>query len=89
MVTTTPLRSTGGSLSVNYAAPNGLLQVEILDDKNAVVAGYGRNDCLPLLGDCANQPVLWKTQKVLPNVSENVRIRFLLRNASLYSFCCP
>ncbi|HPO12587.1 MAG TPA: family 10 glycosylhydrolase [Candidatus Hydrogenedentes bacterium] len=85
-VTTIPLHNTHGALVVNYIAQNGLLQAEVLDDKGAVIAGYGREDCLPLSGDSVNQPVLWKTQKILPAATENIQVRFVLRNASFYSF---
>ena len=85
-ITTTPLRTSGGPLAVNYIARDGLLQVEILDDNGADLDGYGREDCLPLPGDSVGQPVLWKSRNTLPATPDNIRLWFILRNASLYSF---
>ncbi len=86
-VTTTSLPNTHGALAVNYTATaGGLLHVELLDNKGAVLPGYGRDDCLPLSGDSINQPVLWKSKQTLPDAPEIIHIRFLLKKASLYSF---
>ncbi len=87
MVVTAPLRNSGAALAVNYTVRDGgVLRIEVLDENNAVIKGYGREDCVPFSGDSVDEPVRWKTKNALPEGSENIRLRFLLRNASLYSF---
>ncbi len=87
IVTTTPVRNPGAVLAVNFATHDGgSMRVELVDEKNAVIDGYGREDCLPLSGDSVNQPVQWKTKGALPETPENLRLRFILQNSSLYSF---
>ncbi len=87
VVTTVPVRNTGNTLAVNYATrEGGTLCVEVLDEKGAVIDGYGRDDCTNLKGNSVNQPVLWKTRNTLPETPARIRLRFILRNASLYSF---
>lgn len=85
-VSTAPFRSSGVGLAVNYAAQGGSLCVEVLDEQGAVVEGHGRADCTPLTGDSVNEPVTWKTRAVLPDTPERIRLRFILRNASIYSY---
>jgi hypothetical protein len=86
IVTTKPLQNARGPLAVNYAAKDGALQVEVIAETGAVVPGYGREDCAPLTGDSANETVVWKTQRELPESAGRVQLRFILRNASLYAF---
>ncbi len=87
VVTTAPAHNSGTPLGVNYTTRDGgTLRVEVLDEKNAVIDGYGRDDCLPLSADSVNEPVHWKTKDTLPDTPESIRLRFFLKNASLYSF---
>lgn len=86
-ITTTLLQAEGAPLAVNYAARDGgMLAVEILNEQGAVIEGYGREDCLPLAGDSVNAAVTWKTRSALPDSPGPIRLRFLLRNVSLYSY---
>lgn len=86
-ITTMPFHNSGGPLAVNYAARGGgSLAVEVLDEQGAVIPGYGRADCLPLQGDSINQTVQWQTSATLPQTPERIRLRFILRQASLYSY---
>lgn len=85
-ITTTPIKNTRGALAVNYACRDGSLRVEVLNEQGAVIEGYGRGECLPLSGDSVNEPVRWKTRNALPEAPDTIRLRFLPRNASLYSF---
>ena len=83
-MTTRLLDSAQGSLAVNYAAPHGSLRVEVLDAQGEVMPGCGREDCDPLTGDSVNQAVTWGRVRALP--AGPLRLRFILRNASLYAF---
>jgi len=84
-VTTKRLANAKGPLRLNYAAKNGAVRVEVLDDVGRVIPGYGRDECDPLTGDSVDAAVRWKTRKELPS-GGLIRLRFLLDNASLYSF---
>lgn len=85
-VTTKRLKGLQGQLHVNAEAGAGLLQVEVLDADGAVLPGYGRNDCIQPRGDGTDQIVTWRQHKELPGGERPLRLRFILRNVSLYSF---
>lgn len=85
VVTTRPLLGCEGSLELNYAAPEGRVQVEVLDAEGVAVPGYGRDACAPLTGDAVRGAVTWDGRSDLP-AGRPLRLRFFLRNASLYSF---
>ena len=51
------------------------------------VKGFGSTDCTPLKGVSIDMGVSWKNQSDLSILNESaVRLRFELKNASLYSF---
>ena len=84
-VETTPMAVDGQRLTVNADAAKGELRAEILDPSGAPVRGCGLSDCRPVTGDGVRQTVRWKRRDALPSCGA-IRIRFELRNASLYSF---
>jgi len=86
VVTTKAVPGCIGRLAVNYSAPNGALAVEVLDQAGGVVPGYGREDCALLSGDSVDQRVTWKGAGELPRGGGPLRLRFILRKGSLYSF---
>ncbi|MBN2307871.1 MAG: hypothetical protein JXR94_02805 [Candidatus Hydrogenedentes bacterium] len=86
VVTTKPLAGCSGPLRVNFRAEDGSVRVEVLDAGGAVVPGYGRGDCAPLVGDSIDTAVSWGERRTLPEVDGALRLRFVLQNASLYSF---
>jgi hypothetical protein len=85
-VTTKRLSGLTGQLHVNCQAGAGLLQVEVLDAKGRVLPGYRKRDCNEPRGDGVDQVVTWADHKELPASKEPLRLRFSLKNASLYSF---
>ena len=85
-VTTRAFTGAQGPLRVNYRAAGGVLKVEILDGKGVVLSGYSRQECDPLKTDSVNQEVTWKSSNRLPDDQGPLQLRFLLQNASLYSF---
>lgn len=85
-ITTKRLRGVRGPLHVNCDATKGSLAVEVLDAAGRVLPGYGRQDCNSLTGDQIDGVVTWKDRKELPQDVDAIRLRFILRNASLYSF---
>jgi len=85
-ITTKPIESTAGSLSVNYCAQSGWVRAEVLNERGEVVPGYGRDACAPLTGDDINAVVRWGSHHSLPESGGPFQIRFVLQDASLYSF---
>lgn len=75
-----------GPLHVNYRASGGWLKAEVLDEFGQVIAGYDQNACQPLQGDSIDQVVTWTGHSTLPAGPGPLRLRFILRNAGLYSF---
>jgi hypothetical protein len=65
--------------------------VEVLDDKQRPIKGYAANACAPIKTDTLEQTesgwLQWKTHRDLaPLKGKVIQLRFLLRNAKLYSF---
>ncbi len=86
LVTTKRLTGLTGQLHVNCQAGAGLLQVEVLDANGRVLPGYRKRDCNEPRGDGIDQIVTWEEHSELPATKEPLRLRFSLKNASLYSF---
>ena len=87
IITTKPLTGSTGPLAVNYCTENGWVKVELLNKQGNVLPGYSREDCTILTGDNINATVSWNGTQDLPETGKPLRIRFILNNAELYSFC--
>ena len=85
-VTTRKLQGVCGGLFVNADAEGGWLKAEVLDAAGNVLPGYSLDDCLPVTGDDVNINVQWRNKNELPRSDEDLRLRFVIQNASLYSF---
>jgi hypothetical protein len=85
-ILTQPLTNAGGLLQLNYRAVGGSIKVEVLDQNGNVLPGYAQTDCVPLTGDSVTQAVTWAAHSELPTGTPPLRLRFILQNASLYSF---
>jgi len=85
-LTTHVIRKVQGPLFVNTDASNGLLLAEILDVDGKPIPGYTANDCIPIQGDGLEEPVKWREHSDLPDTENGLRIRFLIKNASLFGF---
>ena len=84
---TKPLRFQGNWLSVNYAAPEGEVRVEIQDASGVPIEGYRASQCVALRGDAIEQGVAWqKGADVGRLAGQPVRLRFVLRNADVFAF---
>ena len=81
------LRMTG-PLRVNYKTHHdgGSLRAEVLDASGNVVQGYSKDACHELKGDSVNEVVRWKHHTELPEKDHPLQIRFVVQDASLYSF---
>jgi len=85
-VTTKQLVGARGPLRVNYKTAGGWVKVEVLDGNGKVIPGYARENCQPLTGDSVDETVTWKGRDGLPEKTSPLQVRFILKDASLYSF---
>ena len=85
---TRPIVFEGGHLTINYStSAAGSIYVEIQDAKGTPLAGRSLADCHEIFGDQIERTVAWKdgfsTKKL---AGTPVRLRFVLKDADLYSF---
>ena len=86
VITTKLLKNVSGQIRVNADAEKGSLKVELLRADGTVIPGFSQDECKSITTNGLDTPVLWGNQCKLPDSLENIRIRFVLQNASLYSF---
>jgi len=88
-IVTKPIRFKGGNLTLNLeTSAAGRVQVEIQDVDGKPVDGYALADCPPIFCDRIAQVVRWNKPggDVRPLSGKPVRLRFVLKDADLYSF---
>lgn len=85
---TKPFKFAGKSLSLNFStSAAGSVQVELQDEQGRPLPGCSLADCEELFGDTLDRHVTWKINPDLAVLNgRNVRARFVLRDADLYSF---
>ncbi|MFH1567507.1 MAG: hypothetical protein ABIL09_05845 [Gemmatimonadota bacterium] len=84
---TRPFALAGDRIMVNAVADYGELRVELRDESGAVIEGFGAGDCAPVGADSTAAAVAWQHgPSVEPLRQRPVRLRFLLKNARLYSY---
>jgi hypothetical protein len=85
VIITRALRSDGAQLVLNAACgEGGYIEVEATDDDENVFKGCARVDCNTFSGDSTHAVITWKKQNTIPHTGR-LRLRFFMRNASLYS----
>lgn len=87
-VVTNSLRFTGDKLILNCATgPKGSAAVELQNAEGQPIQGFRLQDCRELHGDDVAKAVSWKSGGSLRQLAGSpVRLRFVLRDADLYSF---
>lgn len=85
---TKPLTFAGKALSLNFSSSAaGGVQVELQDASGKPLAGYAMADCPPLFGDSLDRKVTWTADSDVSALEgKPVRLRFLLKDADLYSY---
>ncbi|MCG9127462.1 hypothetical protein JT359_07680 [Candidatus Poribacteria bacterium] len=73
------------TLEINGDASNGEIGVEVLSEDGKVQQGFSIDDCLSLTDDEIHHQVKWKNVSIT-QATQPLRLRFILNNASLYSF---
>ena len=84
---TKPLIFQGDQLTLNFAtSAAGDIRVEIQDADGRPLPGFALDDCEPVFGDSIDRTVTWKQGSDVGGLSgKPVRLRFVLRDADLYS----
>lgn len=87
-IVTKPITFSGSQLVVNYATTQGgRVQTELQDGDGIPLEGFTLSDSVKLSGDAVGQPAAWRGGAAPGNlIGQTVRVRFVLRNADLYSF---
>ena len=84
---TKPFRCEGGQLSINAAARGGMVGVAVLDESGTQFQGYSRQECALFDGDSVEHRITWREKGSLEELmGKDIRLKFYLRNASLYAF---
>jgi hypothetical protein len=85
---TKPLTFTGEQLHLNYStSAAGDVRVEIQDVEGKPLPSYGLSDTKELIGNEIDGVYSWNNaDNVKPLIGEPVRLRFLLKDAELFSF---
>lgn len=87
-IITKPLVFSGKQLKLNFStSAAGDIRIELQDENGNPIPGYSLEDCEPIFGDTIDRQVFWKDGKDLAGLQgKNVKIKFVLRDADLYSF---
>lgn len=85
---TPPLTFTGATLSLNFATSAvGSVRVEIQSAEGERLRGFSLRDCDELFGDTHARTAAWKGRSDVSELrGRPVRLRFVLRDADLFSF---
>ena len=84
---TKPLRFTGKELLLNVStSAAGSVWVEIQDETGTPIPGYTRDDCDEIIGDDIARTVSWHDKSDVSALADKpIRLRFLMKDADLYS----
>jgi len=84
-VITKPITFSGRALTINASVTGGAVQVELQNEGGKAIEGYQATRSDPIRGDSLAHAVTWAGQPSLPD-TRPLRLRFRMRNASLFSF---
>lgn len=86
--TTKPLMFEGEELVLNVSTSiSGSVRVELLSEEGEPLPGFSLQECDPIVDDSLERIVSWGDERdVGQYVGQPVRLRFVMRDADLYSF---
>ncbi len=85
MIETAPFTPPGTKLLLNADASKGEVAVEVLNGSGEVLNGYTAAECIDAKSDSLKHEVRWRDHAGLPT-DRDVRLRFVLKRASIYSY---
>lgn len=84
---TRPLAFSGDSMEINFAtSAAGGIQVELQNTNGKLIPGFGMESCKTMIGNEISRTVKWENSPGLTGVRQPIRLRFLIKDADLYSF---
>lgn len=85
---TKPLVLKGNSIQLNYSTSSvGYVRVIVLDEDGKEIDGFGLKDAEKITGDKIDGNVKWKSGRTISDLgNRTVRIKFIVRDADIYSF---
>ena len=87
-ITTNSFICDGGRLQINTNAKDGLIAVAVLNEDGTLVDGMSHIDTAVVDNDSIKHVVTWEDHTTFDHLSgQNIRLKFYLKSASLYSFC--
>ena len=76
------------TLGKRYVEAAGRIGVEIQEANGKPFPGFALQDCPEIFGDEIERTVVWKKNAAIRKLAgKAVRLRFVLKDADLYSFC--
>ena len=85
-LTTRPVIFKGKHLFVNVDCPQGELKAEVLDKDGKPIKPFSLENCKPISCDKTLAAVTWKEADLSTLSGKPVRVRFHVKNGSIYSF---
>ena len=78
----------GEGLFINAVIPKkeGMIRAELRNDNNKVIEGFSLDDCDPVDASGFAQPLTWNSKPISAAPVPEVRIRFELNNAQIFSY---
>jgi hypothetical protein len=85
---TKPLVLKGSSFQLNYSTSSiGYVKVILLDEAGNELPGFGTADAAGICGDLIDATIKWTSGRSIKELGDKkVRIKFVLRDADIYSF---
>ena len=85
---TKPIVFSGQQLELNFAtSAAGSIRIEIQNPDGSPIEGFKLEQCPEIFGDTLRRIIPWKDNQTLASLSgKPVRLRFVLKDADLYSF---
>lgn len=85
---TKPVTFDGSELLLNFAtSAAGSVRVELQDAEGKAISGFSLDECQELIGNDLDRGVVWKRGSDASSLAgKTVRVKFVMKDADLYSF---
>jgi hypothetical protein len=85
---TKPLKFTGDRLELNFStSAAGSIRVEFQEEAGGPITGFAASDCVEIVGNEIGRIIRWKNGADVSRLAgKTVRLRFVMKDADLFSF---